>query len=168
MAARELSGSTTRFTTLCHHDGFAFKWSEPTGLVVWRNDSPEATSLRPDGAGDFYVVEQATRQLARWNAQGQGVAVLADRFEGKRFNRPNDCAAHSNGRVWFTDPDFLFKQPPQDHLWVCAKDGIRILRLDGQVRGLLQTTGMPTSTAFGPENCLAVPTRDDCYVTRLR
>ena len=51
-----------------HHDGFAFQWSEAAGLVIWRKDSPEATSFRPDGAGGFYVVEQTTRQLARWSA----------------------------------------------------------------------------------------------------
>ena len=74
-----------------HHDGFAFKWSESTGLVVWRKDSPEATSFRPDGAGGFYVVEQTTRQLTRWNAQGERVEVLADVYEGRKLNRPNDC-----------------------------------------------------------------------------
>lgn len=97
-----------------HHDGYAFRWSPQSGLRIWRRDSPEATSFRPDGAGGFYVVEQTTRQLARWNASGERVEVLADRFEGKRLNRPNDCVVKSDGTVWFTDPDFLFSKRPED------------------------------------------------------
>jgi len=97
-----------------HHDGFAFKWSEATGLVVWRRDSPEATSFRPDGAGGFYVVEQTTRQLTRWNTQGERVEVLADVYEGRNLNRPNDVIVKSDGTLWFTDPDWLFSKRPND------------------------------------------------------
>lgn len=236
-----------------HHDGFAFKWSEATGLVVWRKDSPEATSFRPDGAGGFYVVEQTTRQLTRWNAQGERVEVLADDYEGKKLNRPNDVILKSDGTLWFTDPDWLFSKrshdkkelpgqfvfrfdpktktltkaaegfdkpngiafspdekhlfisdsgtpsvflfpvnadgtlgprevfatfnekgldglalSPQGQLWVCTKDGIRIIALDGKALGLLKTLGKPTSIAFGTEGRLAVTTRDACYVTKLQ
>lgn len=240
-------GDTLHFAA--HHDRLAFQWTKKNGLAVWRDDSPEATSFRPDGAGGFYVVEQTTRQLARWNAQGQRIEVLADRVEGKRFNRPNDCVVHSDGSIWFTDPDFLFKQRPEDlkelpgqsvfrfdpkaskltqaatgfdkpngiafspdekhlfitdsgtehvfrmsvnkdgtlgereifasftekgldglalspqgQLWVCTKDGIRILNLKGDVLGLLRTPGKPTSIAFSADGGLAVTTRDACLV----
>jgi hypothetical protein len=46
-------GDTLRYAA--HLDGFAYKWSEATGLVVWSKDSPEATSFRPDGAGAFFA-----------------------------------------------------------------------------------------------------------------
>ena len=73
-----------------HHDHFAFRWSSAKGLSVWRSDSPEATAFRPDGSGGFYVVEQGTRRVTRWNERAEEVEVLADRFEGKLLNRPND------------------------------------------------------------------------------
>jgi len=101
-------GDTLHFAA--HHDRLAFKWTERGGLAVWRDDSPEATSFRPDGAGGFYVAEQTTRQLTRWNAKGERIEVLADKFEGKRLNRPNDCIVRSDGTVWFSDPDWLFAQ----------------------------------------------------------
>ena len=97
-----------------HHDRFAFTWTERAGLAMWRDDSPEATSFRPDGRGGFYVVEQTTRQLARWNNRGERTEVLADKFEGKRLNRPNDCIVRSDSSVWFTDPDWLFAQRKQE------------------------------------------------------
>lgn len=92
------------------HDRLAFQWSEKSGLVAWRDDSPEATSFRPDGRGGYYVVEQSSRRLVRWNAAGQVTEILADKFEGKRLNRPNDAIVKSDGTVWITDPDFLFAQ----------------------------------------------------------
>lgn len=134
-----------------HHDGFAFKWSEATGLVVWRRDSPEATSFRPDGAGGFYVVEQRTRLLARWNAKGERVEVLADRFEGKRLNRPNDVVRKSDGTLWLTDPDFLFRTRPDDEKELPA---CYVFRFDPRTRTLTKAAegfDKPNGIAFAPD-----------------
>jgi pectinesterase len=134
-----------------HHDGFAFKWSETTGLVVWRKDSPEATSFRPDGRGGFYVVEQTTRQLARWNAQGERVEVLAERFEGRRLNRPNDCVVTRDGSVWFTDPDWLFALRPQDAKELSEQN---VYRYNPQARTLTAVArglDKPNGLAFSPD-----------------
>jgi gluconolactonase len=134
-----------------HHDGYAFRWSETTGLMVWRKDSPEATSFRPDGSGGFYVVEQKTRMLARWNAKGEQVEVLADRFEGKRLNRPNDVVVKSDGTLWLTDPDFLFAKRPAD-----KKDlpGQFVFRLDPENKTLTKAAegfDKPNGIVFSPD-----------------
>jgi gluconolactonase len=119
-----------------HHDGYAFRWSESTGLMVWRKDSPEATSFRPDGEGGYYVVEQRTRLLARWNGKGEQVEVLADCFEGKRLNRPNDVVVKSDGTLWLTDPDFLFAKRPADKKEL---PGQFVFRLDPKNKTLTKT-----------------------------
>jgi gluconolactonase len=134
-----------------HHDGFAFKWSETTGLVVWRKDSPEATSFRPDGAGGFYVVEQTTRQLTRWNAQGERVEVLADTFEGRKLNRPNDVIVRSDGTLWFTDPDWLFSKRPNDKKEL---PGQFVFRFDPKTKTLTKVAegfDKPNGVAFSPD-----------------
>ena len=134
-----------------HHDGFAFKWSEATGLAVWRKDSPEATSFRPDGAGGFYVVEQTTRQLTRWNAQGEPVEVLADTFEGRKLNRPNDVIVKSDGTLWFTDPDWLFSKRPNDKKEL---PGQFVFRFDPKTKTLTKAAegfDKPNGIAFSPD-----------------
>ena len=137
-------GDTLHFAA--HHDRFAFTWHPRTGLAVWRDDSPEATAFRPDGRGGFYVVEQTTRQLARWDATGRRVEVLADRFEGKRLNRPNDAVVAPDGAVWFTDPDFLFAQRPEDKKELTEQNIYRFdprtRQLTAAIRGLAKPNGL--------------------------
>ena len=134
-----------------HHDRFAFTWTERAGLAVWRDDSPEATSFRPDGRGGFYVVEQTTRQLARWSDKGERVEVLADRFEGKRLNRPNDCIVRSDGSAWFTDPDWLFAQRKEE---VKELNEQNLYRYDPRTRALTAAArgfDKPNGLVFSPD-----------------
>lgn len=144
-------GDTLHFAA--HHDHLAFTWNSEQGLHVWRADSPEATSFRPDGGGGFYVVEQTHRRLTHWNAQAQMTAVLADKFEGRRLNRPNDVIIKSDGTLWFTDPDFLFKQRPQD---IKELDGQYVYRLDPKTQQLTAVVRdadltLPNGIAFSPD-----------------
>lgn len=142
-------GATLHYAA--HHDGFAFTWSEPTGVVVWRKDSPEATSFRPDGAGGFYVVEQTTRQLTRWNTKGERVEVLADAFEGKKLNRPNDVIVRSDGTLWITDPDWLFSRRPGDKKEL---PGQFVFRFDPKTKTLTKAAegfDKPNGITFSPD-----------------
>lgn len=60
-------------------------------------------TLGPDGA--LYGAAGTARQVVRYDTHG-GKTVLADRFEGKRLNSPNDLVLDSAGRIWFTDPRY--------------------------------------------------------------
>ncbi|HAZ32337.1 MAG TPA: hypothetical protein DCY63_00705, partial [Acidimicrobiaceae bacterium] len=134
-----------------HHDRLAYRWTESNGLTVWRDDSPEATSFRPDGKGGYYVVEQTTRQLTRWNAGGKRVAILADRFNGKRLNRPNDCVVHSDGSVWFTDPNYLFRLRPEEQQELDGQFVFRFDPKDCSLRKVVTGLTLPNGIAFSPD-----------------
>ncbi len=71
--------------------------------TVFREGTNYANGLMLDSAGRLYACEGDARRVVRYEPDG-GVTVLADRFEGKRFNIPNDLAIDPQGRVWFTDP----------------------------------------------------------------
>lgn len=71
--------------------------------TVFREGTNYANGLMFDPAGRLFACEGDARRVVRYEADG-GVTVLTDRFEGKRYNIPNDLAVDPQGRVWFTDP----------------------------------------------------------------
>lgn len=74
-------------------------------VEVFREPSGGANGLLFDREGRLVICESANRRVTRLERDGS-VAVLADRYDGKRFNSPNDLAADSKGRIYFTDPRY--------------------------------------------------------------
>ena len=71
--------------------------------TVFRSETNWANGLNFDLEGRLYACEGGARRMVRYEANG-ATTVLADQFEGKRFNIPNDLAIDPERRVWFTDP----------------------------------------------------------------
>jgi gluconolactonase len=69
----------------------------------FKTDTGAANGLTFDRQGRLYACAGGARQVVRYEVGG-AAHVLADRFEGKRLNSPNDIVVDSRGRVWFTDP----------------------------------------------------------------
>ncbi len=82
------------------------RWDEATGLVsVFRHPSNHANGNTRDRQGRIVTCEHLTRRVTRTEHDGR-ITVLADSFEGKRLNSPNDIVVKSDGSIWFTDPSF--------------------------------------------------------------
>ncbi|AWN52249.1 SMP-30/gluconolactonase/LRE family protein [Methylobacterium sp. 17Sr1-1] len=82
------------------------KWDEETGeLTTFRKPSNYANGNARDRQGRLLTCEHRTRRVTRTEHDGR-ITVLADRFEGKPLNSPNDVVCRSDGAVWFTDPAF--------------------------------------------------------------
>ncbi|GKT21234.1 SMP-30/gluconolactonase/LRE family protein [Acidovorax sp. SUPP3334] len=80
------------------------RWDEATGQTgVFRQPSNFSNGLGRDRQGRLLACEHLTRRVTRTEYDGS-ITVLADRFEGKRLNSPNDIVCPSDGSVWFTDP----------------------------------------------------------------
>ena len=71
--------------------------------VAVRDDTGEGNGLTFDLEGHVVMCEGARRRVTRIHDDGR-VEVVADRFDGKRLNRPNDVACGSDGSIYFTDP----------------------------------------------------------------
>jgi gluconolactonase len=78
-------------------------WSARTGARVFREPAGFANGHARDREGRLITCSHGARALTRLEHDGT-VSVLADRFEGKRLNAPNDVAVKSDGTIWFTDP----------------------------------------------------------------
>ena len=72
-------------------------------LAVHRTDTNYANGLAPDAEGRILACEGGGRRVVRYEADGE-TTMLADAFEGKQLNMPNDVVSDPQGRVWFTDP----------------------------------------------------------------
>lgn len=82
------------------------RWDELTGEVgVFRSPAGYPNGSTLDGQGRLVTCEHGGRRVRRVEHDGS-VSVVADRFEGRRFNSPNDVVVDRRGRVWFTDPSY--------------------------------------------------------------
>ncbi|MDH5579673.1 MAG: SMP-30/gluconolactonase/LRE family protein, partial [Betaproteobacteria bacterium] len=83
-----------------------WRWDEQTGAVgVWRKPSGYANGNTRDRQGRLVTCEHGGRRVSRTEPDGT-ITALAERFEGKRLNSPNDVVCKSDGSLWFTDPSF--------------------------------------------------------------
>ena len=82
------------------------KWEEETGAVsIFRKPSNFANGNTRDRQGRLVTCLHGGRGVVRTEYDGS-ITVLADTFDGKRLNSPNDVVVKSDGSVWFTDPTF--------------------------------------------------------------
>jgi len=82
------------------------RWIEDEERVsVFRLPSNNSNGNSFDFQGRQISCEHLTRRVVRYEHDGS-ITILCDRFEGKRFNSPNDVAPHPDGSYWFTDPPY--------------------------------------------------------------
>ena len=128
----------------------------PAGLVsVFRADSGRTNGNTFDGQGRLISCEGAEfgpggrRRIVRTDVGTGQVEVLTDRYEGKRYNAPNDVCVDTRGRIWFTDPYYW---TDHDSLEMGCE---AVYMIDGtQVRRVLSQPqiGRPNGLAITPDN----------------
>lgn len=124
------------------------EWSEAGGLKVFR-ESPNPNGNLLDREGRLLTCRHGARDVVRTERDGE-LTVLASRFEGKRFNSPNDVAVRSDGTLWFTDPPWGLPGRREGR----ELPGHFVFRLDprqGTVTAVLRDLCMPNGIAFSPD-----------------
>jgi gluconolactonase len=82
------------------------RWDETTGTVgVFRASANNSNGNTVDREGRLVTCEHLARRVTRTEHDGS-LTVIADSFEGKRLNSPNDVVVKSDGSIWFTDPSY--------------------------------------------------------------
>jgi gluconolactonase len=85
-------------------DNKLYRWNELSGETeVFRNPANYINGNTKDRQGRLISCEQLERRVTRTEYDGS-ITVIADSFEGKRLNSPNDVVVKSDGSIWFTDP----------------------------------------------------------------
>ncbi|CAN5870556.1 SMP-30/gluconolactonase/LRE family protein [soil metagenome] len=130
---------------------------DPTGAVsVFRADSGRTNGNTFDAQGRLISCEgteqarDGRRRLVATDMKTGAVTVLTDRYEGKRYNSPNDVCADAQGRIWFTDP---YYGPDRDLL---EQDAEAVYRIDpdGSVTRVLKQPEIerPNGIAITPDS----------------
>ncbi|MFI2363103.1 SMP-30/gluconolactonase/LRE family protein [Promicromonospora sp. NPDC019610] len=128
-------------------------WDEATGGVgVWRSPGGYANGRTIDRAGRMLQCEHGSRSVTRTEPDGT-VTTLADRWEGKRLNSPNDLVEHSGGSVWFTDPTYGIQSDYEGFAAVPEAGGTHVYRRDpdGSVTRVADDFAGPNGLAFSAD-----------------
>ena len=129
------------------------RWHETTRRTdVFRAPSNNSNGNTRDRQGRLVTCEHLARRVTRTEPDG-AITVIADRFDGKRLNSPNDVVVRRDGSIWFTDPPFGILgfyegETAQPEL------PTNVYRVDGQTGAIQVMTGdvnRPNGLAFSPD-----------------
>ncbi len=128
------------------------RWIEGEGVSVYRAPSNFANGNTRDRQGRLISCSHGLRAVLRTEFDGR-ITILADRFEGKRLNSPNDVVVKSDGTIWFSDPHYGIKL---DYEGERAEQELacNVYRLDpqsGELSIVASDFSGPNGMAFSPD-----------------
>lgn len=130
------------------------RWDETNGSVgVFRSPAGYTNGHTLDRQGRLVSCEHGGRRVTRTEFDGS-VTVLADRWNGKRLNSPNDAVVSADGAVWFTDPSYGIADDYEGHRAEPEIDGCHVYRIDpvsGAVDRVADDFDRPNGLAFSPD-----------------
>ena len=119
-------------------------------VSVFRQPADYTNGNTVDRQGRLVSCQQGARRVVRTEHDGS-ITVLADRFEGKRFNSPNDVVVKSDDSIWFTDPSYGIDSNYEGFLAPSELGERRVYRIDprsGAVRVVADGFAQPNGLAF--------------------
>jgi gluconolactonase len=129
------------------------RWLEDTSEVsVFRGPSNYSNGNTRDRQGRLVTCEHDSRRVTRTEHDGT-ITVLADHFQGKPFNAPNDLAVHSDGAIWFTDPGYGIMSNYEGHK-AAFELPANVYRLDPNTREISVVASdmdKPNGICFSPD-----------------
>lgn len=141
--------------------GFVFSDVRENRMWLLRDDgstqpfrvpSENANGNSLDAKGRLVTCEHRTRQVVRLEADGSKT-VLADRYDGKRLNSPNDATLAPDGAIWFTDPTYGITKADEGIVAEREQTANRVYRIDpsGRVDAMTDALAQPNGIAISPD-----------------
>lgn len=139
-----------------------FQWTPEKGIKTYMKPSgftgptgygrePGSNGLAFDPQGRLLCCEHGDRRVSVLT-KGGGKRTLADNYEGKRFNSPNDLVVHKSGSIFFTDPPYGLPGGPTDPTRELDFCGVFRLDPDGSVTLVDKTLDRPNGIALSPDH----------------
>ncbi len=119
-------------------------------------DEPGSNGLTLDPRGRLVLCQHGNRQVARMDAPlskpKAKYVPIADRYEGKRLNSPNDLVYHTDGSLYFTDPPYGLTRKMEDTEKQLDFQGVYRVSKDGKLTLLTKELSRPNGIAFSPDH----------------
>ena len=130
------------------------RFDEANGNVgEFRKPSNNSNGNTVDRQGRLVSCEHGARRVTRTEHDGS-ITVLAEKYDGRRLNSPNDVVVKSDGSIWFTDPPYGILFDYEGNLSVMEQDGAHVYRIDGTTGALTRVATdfeKPNGLAFSPD-----------------
>lgn len=129
------------------------RWVPGGGVSVFRSPSNFANGNTRDRQGRLVSCEHGTRRVTRTEVDGS-ITVLADSYQGKRLNSPNDVIVRSDGSIWFTDPTYGILSDYEGYKAEPEQATRNVYRLDpttGELQIVVDDFRQPNGLAFSPD-----------------
>ncbi len=144
--------------------GHILRYDPKTGkTVVFRSPSGMSNGLKFDNRGRLLVAEGADyggRRITRTDMTTGKSTIVAGLYQGKPLNSPNDIAIDEQGRIYFSDPRYLGREPIEQPVMAVYR-----LDLDGKLHRIITDAGKPNGVAISPDQkTLYVVTNDDGHL----
>jgi gluconolactonase len=123
------------------------KWSPKEGLTTFRTNSHSANGNCLDNQGRLLTCEHASRHVTIMEKNGS-LRTVVERYEGGRFNSPNDIVVKSDNTIWFSDPDYGLGKAPME------VPGMYVYRLEpktGKIMPVVKDCDHPNGLCFSPD-----------------
>ncbi|MDF1632650.1 SMP-30/gluconolactonase/LRE family protein [Mycoplana sp. MJR14] len=129
------------------------RWAPEAGVSVFRQPSNFANGHTRDRQGRLVSCEHGMRRVTRTEVDGT-ITVLAESYQGKRLNAPNDVVVRSDGTVWFTDPTYGILSDYEGYRSDPEQPTRNVYRLDpltGELDAVVTDFNQPNGLAFSPD-----------------
>lgn len=140
-----------------------FKWTQKEGATPFLkpsgytglghySDEPGSNGLMINKNGELVAAEHGDRRITKMNLTTGGKVTLADRYQDKRFNSPNDITQHSNGTYFFTDPPYGLPGRESDKdTRELSQNGVYSVTPDGKVAQIDGSLNLPNGIILSPD-----------------
>jgi len=129
------------------------RWIEGGGVSTYRQPSNFANGNTRDAQGRLISCEHGTRRVTRTEYDGS-ITILADSYNNKRFNSPNDVVVKSDGTIWFTDPTYGIMADYEGYTAEPEQETRNVYCLDpktGHLNIAVDDFVQPNGLAFSPD-----------------
>jgi len=132
------------------------RWTPDQGVGVFRASANNSNGNTRDREGRLVTCEHGTRRISRTEPDGS-ITVIADSYDGKPLNSPNDVVVKSDGTIWFTDPPYGIMSDYEGNKAEQEQAGCYVYRVDpktGDISVVADDFAKPNGLAFSPDESL--------------